>query len=145
MSVAQPFCPQSYSWVLSSNAVANTNQSTPIYYGTALGIPVDGVGFPTLQPQQLRILNKGTVDVWHLLTNGPAGGTAAIPTTGTTTFGTPQPGFWAAPGVEISLTLPIQIKVIGSLLNGINQYGFWINTIATVASQVVEYCLGEGT
>lgn len=140
MSQLFAFCPRGDSVIINTSATPSTSQSTPIVLGGGgstgtLAIPYHA------DSQQIRLLNKGTVDIWLSFTS-PAAAAVAIPTAGTTTVGTPQPVTWLEPGVDLVLTLPQGWQALtGTTLNG---PGFWLNTIATVASQSLYLQIGEG-
>ena len=80
-------------------------------------------------PEQLRVVNNGTVDVWVSFTQATA--TAAFPTAGTTTVGTPTAGIRLKPNVVEIISLNT-----GPVL--------WINDISGTASQAYDLTPGEG-
>jgi hypothetical protein len=116
---------------LNTNAVVSTNQSA-IVLMTDFAL--------TQAPQSLRMINNGTADVWVYIT--PAAAVAAFPTAGTTTAGTPQPGFRLKPGVVEVFGL----NVLAANPNNVQPpvAGFWVNTISSVASQPIDISPGEG-
>lgn len=130
----QPFMPIGNAVILTTNGTASTNNSVMVPY-----VPSAGLNIASAQPTQIRMLNKGTADIWVSFT--AAATAAVIPTPGTTTFGTPQPVSWLAPGVEITLSLPGIFQLQGATATG---YGFWLNNISTGISQNFYFQLGEG-
>lgn len=129
-----PIFLQGNSAILTTSATPSTSRSVPV--------PVSSMGVSGGVPQ-IRLLNKGTVDVWLSFTS-PAAAAAVIPTAGTeATLGTPQAVLWLAPGIEITLSLPCSIAPLTGVTN--TPVGFWVNHISTVASQVFQLQLGDGT
>lgn len=118
--------------------VGVANASVPVIYKGAGNLNLGDV-----DPPQIRLLNVTTGMIW-LNFSSPAAGTAVIPVAGTTTLGTPQPVVWAAPGVEITITIPVAITALtGAGVSG-GPLGFWLNTIAAAAAQTLQLQLGEG-
>jgi hypothetical protein len=140
MSQIIAFCPHGDSVILTTSATPNTSQSTPITLGgggssNSLALPFHA------DSQQIRLLNKGTADIWLSFTS-PLGATIAIPTPGTTTVGTPQPATWIEPGVDLILTLACGwIPLPTTAYNG---PGFFLNSISSAASQTLYLQIGEG-
>lgn len=122
--------------ILTTNATPSTNNSVPVIYSGS-----SNLNLGNSQPPQVRLINKGSGDVW-LNFSSPAAGTAVVPTAGTTTLGTPQPVSWLAPNVEIVLTLPVSIAPLSGVSG--SPLGFWLNTISTLASQSFYLQLGDG-
>lgn len=116
--------------------VGVANASVPVIYKGAGNLNIGDV-----DPPQIRLLNVTTAMIW-LNFSSPAAGTAVIPVAGTVTLGTPQPVVWAAPGVEITITIPVSIVPLTGVAGGPN--GFWLNTIAAAAAQTLQLQLGEG-
>lgn len=124
--------------ILTTNAGASTNTSVPVL--------LSALGFVNFQnPPQIRLLNKGTADIWLNFTN-PAAVPAVIPVAGTTTLGTPSPVIWLAPGIEITLTLPVSIAPMTGVtgVTGAAATGFWMSNISTGTSQSFQFQLGDG-
>lgn len=140
-----PFQPQGNSAILTAG-VAST--SCPVVYPGATGLNVGGAG-----PPQIRLLNLGTSMTWlnfSVPTYGVGGGdptsatgTAVIPVAGTTTLGTPQPVIWIAPGIEITLTIPVGIARLTGVAG--TPFGFWLNYISGAAAQNFQLQIGDGT
>lgn len=132
----QPFMPIGNTVILTTNGTASTANNTMVPW-----VPSAGLNIPSAQPNQIRMLNKGSADIWVSFT---AASTAiAIPTAGanTGTIGTPTAATWLAPGIEITLTIPGPFALSGATATG---YGFWLNNISTGVSQVFYFQLGEG-
>lgn len=135
MSIQAAFLPMGQSVILTTNAVASTNQSFAVVYSGSANLNI-----PSALPNQARFINIGTDMIWLNFTT-PSVGTAVIPTAGTTTLGTPQPSIWLAPNVEVVLTLPVSVVPLLPAGTGV---GFWLNTISASASQKFQMHLGEG-
>jgi hypothetical protein len=136
MSIISAFQPIGQSFIINTNAAPSTSQAT-LVSATALNIPTDKAGIPTQQPTQMRIINSGTTVIWF---NTTATSTViAIPVAGTVTVGTPGLPTWAFPNLEITMTMNA-----GWTSQGAGVYGFYINTISTVATQPLWVTLGEG-
>lgn len=135
-----PFVPQGNAVILTTNAVAGTSTSTPVVYPGATGLNLNSF------PPQGRFLNLGASMIWlnfSVAANGvAAAGTATAPTPGTTTLGTPQPVVWLAPGIEVSLTLPVGIAQLQGV--ALNPLGFWLNHVSGGVSQSFQMQLGDG-
>jgi hypothetical protein len=119
-----PFCQQGKTISLTAGVASQSRQVFPADFG----LPAVASA-PTGFPPHVRIVNRGTVDIWVSFTT--ASTTIAIPTPGTTTVGTPQQGFLILPGVIEIFTLPT-----GGLL--------WIQDISTQAGQTYHLTIGEG-
>lgn len=129
-----PFSPMGQSTIIT---VGVANQSVPVVYPGATGL-----NLANTEPPQIRLLNIGTAMIW-INFSSPAAGAAVIPTPGTVTLGTPQPVVWAAPGVEITLTIPTSIQQLTGV--AATPQGFWMNVIAAAAAQGLQLQLGDGT
>ncbi len=130
--------PMGNSFIISVGAA---NQSVPVLYTVA-----GGLGFGQNQaPPQIRLLNTGASMIWIGFSSAAAVA-AVIPTPGTTTLGTPQAVSWAAPGVEITLTIPCAIQPLANVPGRTDQpFGFWMNLIAAAAGPSPLQCqLGDG-
>jgi len=114
-----------------TNVAPSTSQSTVINL-TDMGL--------TQWPQSLRMINNGTVDIWVYPSNSAQ--TAAFPTAGTVTAGTPQPGFRLKPGVVEVFALSVLATNPSAAQPPVP--GFFLNTIASVASQQFDVSPGEG-
>ncbi len=137
MSAITPFQRLSQSAIITCGVAA---QSTPLLLAGGANLNL-GSG----QPTQVRLLNKGTADIWFSFTAPAANGAIAIPTAGTTTIGTPQPAQWAAPGIEISLSLECGWQLLQGLPgNAAPAIGVWLNTIAGAAACPLYLVFGEG-
>jgi len=140
-----PFQPLGNSAILTAG-VAST--SCPVIYPGAGQLNLNNAS-----PPQIRLLNLGTVMVWlnfSVPVFGVGGGdptssagTAVIPVAGTTTLGTPQPVVWIAPGIEITLTIPVGFARLTGVAN--SPFGFWLNYISGSAAQNFQLQLGDGT
>lgn len=126
MAQQDAFQPQSNTISLTTSGVASTSQSVQITPAN-LGLPASAAGTPF--PPNIRIVSKGTSDIWISITILTA--TIVIPTPGTTTVGTPQPCL---------IVLPSSIE-IWSFDPGPTM---WINNISTGVSQTFHISLGEG-
>ncbi len=117
-----PFCPQGKTITLQTSGSINTSQNRQV--------KESDFAISTL-PSQFRIVNNGTADIWVVFssTSGP---TAAFPTAGTTSVGTPQPGWRLKPGVVEVFTNPAGPSL-------------FIADISSVASQTYDITAGEGT
>jgi hypothetical protein len=122
--------------ILTTNVTPSTNNSVPVVYAGSTNLALG-----TTQPPQIRLLNKGSSDIW-LGFSSPSAVAAVIPTAGTTTLGTPQPVIWLAPGIEITLTLAVSILPLVGVAG--LPLGFWLNTISVGVSQNFYLQLGEG-
>jgi hypothetical protein len=129
-----PFMPIGNAFIINTNGTGSTAQQTPVTLA-ALGLPAN-FGSPT----NIRVLNKGTSDIWFNFSLTTAG-TIAIPTAGTTTTGTPQPGYWAEPGVDLIFRMNPAMALIGSP----GSMGIYLNTISAGTSQPLYCQFGEGT
>lgn len=118
-----PFQPYGNAFILTTNSVAST--VTSVLLSGLLNIQTGA------NPTALRLLNKGTSDIWISLTAGA--GVILIPTAGTSTIGTPQPVLWLAPGVDCVLS--------PALPGGNNVY---LNSISTGVSQLFYGQFGDG-
>lgn len=122
MSVITAFSPQGNTISFTTSGTPSTAQSVQI---TPTNFGVGGPGFPS----QVRVVNRGTADVWISFT--PLTATIAIPTPGTTTVGTPALAICILPGIVEVFTLPS-----GPTL--------WMNNISTGTSQTYHVLIGEG-
>lgn len=129
-----PFLPMGNSFIINTNATPSTAQTTPCYLTGTLQLNLGD-----MQPNMIRMLNKGTADIWVTLSSGATATNAAIPTPGTTSTGTTQPSFWVEPGVDLIFTMPVIFQFTAN-----SRVGFFISTISTVASQPLYCQLGEG-
>jgi hypothetical protein len=137
--ILSPFQPLGNSWIINTSGTANTSQSTLILLtgSTNAGL---GAG---MQPNIMRVFNKGSSDVWVDWTQTT--GTATIPTAGTTTMGTPQPTTFIEPGVDLIFTIPVTWTVVTAQIQGnVGQLSFYMNTISTGISQPLYCQFGEG-
>jgi hypothetical protein len=135
----QPFMPMGQAFIINTNATPSTSQVTPILTGNiGLGTTLGG-GTP-MQPNMIRLFNAGSAVIWLNWNN--TGANVAIPTAGTTTVGTPQYAVFVEPGVDLIFTMNITYNVGagGSQAN----FGFYISTICSVATQPLYVQLGEG-
>jgi hypothetical protein len=89
-------------------------------------------------PQSLRVVNNGTTDIWVWFT--ATAQTAAFPVPGTTTPGTPAPGFRAKPGIVEVFGLNVVAPNVQNPLSS----NFFVNTIALAGAQVLDISPGEG-
>lgn len=123
MSVATAFTPK-------GNTITFTTSGTG---STAQGVLITpaNLGLPTASalPTQVRMVNRGTTDVFVSFTPAPA--TISLPVAGTTTVGTPAPGIYLIPGIVEAFTLPTGDVV-------------WMNNISTAVSQSYYVTFGEG-
>ena len=123
MASNTPFVPQGNTISLTTSSTPSTSQSRQI-------TPANfGLGSASIFPAQVRVVSRGTGDLWINFTT--ATGTIVIPTPGTTTVGTPQLAIIIIPGAIEVFTLPT-----GSVL--------WVQDISTVASQTYHLLIGEG-
>jgi hypothetical protein len=137
-----PFQPKGDAFVLTTSATPNTSVSIPVVLGG--GSSTGSLALPYhADAPAIRLLNKGTVDIWLSFTN-PAAATVAAPTAGTTTIGTPQPVIWIEPGVDLIFTLPMTFAALVGAPAGLNGPGFWLNMVAAAASQSFYAQIGEG-
>lgn len=121
MAFNTPFQPYGQTVSLQTSASASTASSrliTPANFG------LDRL------PPMLRVINRGTADIWISFTSATT--TIAIPTPGTTTAGTPQACLIILPGV-----VEIFVPPAGP--------GFWVNDISTGTSEVYHLTAGEGS
>lgn len=129
MAQQDAFQPQTNTISLTTSAVASTSQSVQILPAN-LGLTQVGTsGVFQPFPPNIRIVSKGTSDIWISITINTA--TIVIPTPGTTTVGTPQPCL---------IIVPSSIE-IWSFDPGPTM---WINNISTGVSQTFHISLGEG-
>ncbi len=130
----QPFMPIGNAVILTTNGTASTVNNVMVPF-----VPSAGLNIASAQPNSIRMINKGSADIWVSFT---AASTAiTIPVAGTTTVGTPSAVSWLAPGLEITLTIPGVFQLSGASATG---YGFWLNNISTGVSQTFYFQLGEG-
>lgn len=115
------FTPQGKTITLQTSATPSTSQNRQV--------KESDFAISTL-PSQFRIVNNGSADIWIVLSSTSAP-TAAFPTAGTTTVGTPQPGI----RVKAGLT-----EVIGNPAGP----SLFIADICSVASQTYDITAGEG-
>ena len=124
--ILSPFLPMGSSFIITTSGTTLTNQSTLVDI-TLLGLPAGQM------PSNIRVRNNDATNaLWFSLT--PAAGTAAIPTAGTTTVGTPKLVEWVAASSERVFTINTQ--------SGTSQ--FYLNTIHVSTSVAVWCQLGEG-
>lgn len=136
MALNEAFQASGLSFSISTNATPATSQSTLV---TLAGLSL------AQAPQSLRLVNNGTADVWLSIT--PAAATAAFPTPGTVTVGTPAAGVRLKPGIVEVFTLS-QLGLnagAGPAAQGPGSIpGWFMNTISASASQIVDCTPGEG-
>lgn len=123
MSFDMPFKPVGNTIGLTTSSSTSTSQSraiTPQNFG--LGD----------YPRQIRVVNRGTADVWIAFFQ--ASTVVSIPTPGTTTAGTPQGVTILVPGVVEVFTLPV----------GQNS-NIFVSDISATASQTYYMQGGEGS
>lgn len=96
-------------------------------------------------PQSLQFENTGTADIWVLLSS-TAAPTAVFPTPGTTTVGTPQPGFRVRPGaiVVYSLNVSDPTQKVPNVAGTGQGAGFYMAVISSAAAQNLDVTPGEG-
>jgi hypothetical protein len=123
MAIGDAFQPQGQTVSLTTSGSASTAQSRQILV-TNLGFPA-GTPFPP----NVRIVNRGTSDIWVSFTIATA--TIVIPTPGTSTVGTPQPALIIIPG-----SVELWSFDAGPTL--------WVNDISTGVSQTYHLVFGEG-
>lgn len=129
MAQQDAFQPQGNTISLTTSAVASTAQSVQITPAN-LGLPAAPLGSGGIPfPPNIRIVSKGTSDIWISITIATA--TIVIPTPGTTTVGTPQFAL---------ILVPSSIEV-WSFDPGPTM---WINNISIGVSQTFHITLGEG-
>lgn len=121
MAYNTPFQPYGQTVSLQTSGSASTAQSRQI---TAANFGLDRL------PPMIRVINRGTADIWISFTNAQT--TIAIPTPGTTTAGTPQACFLIVPGV-----VEIFVPNAGPQL--------FVNDISTGTSNVYHLTGGEGS
>jgi hypothetical protein len=123
-----------------SISVGAANQTVPVNLAD-LGL--------TQIPSLIQFVNNGANDVWVVL-SGSSGVTAVVPTAGTTTVGTPQPGVrLKAAGAGVGPYL-VRLNAIPAtnVLNAAGTAtgpGFYLAFIGLAAGPaVVDVSLGEG-
>jgi hypothetical protein len=138
--ILSPFQPMGNSFIINTSGAASTSQNTLVNM-----VGATGLGLTNMQPNIIRLFNKGSSDIWVSVTSAAAT-TVVIPVAGTTTLGTPQPVFFVEPGVDLIFTLPsVWIQTSPPGAGGIGQqYQFYINTISTGISQPLYGQFGEG-
>jgi len=138
--ILSPFQPMGNSFIINTSGTTNTNQSTLILLTGAGNLGL-GAG---MQPNCMRLLNKGASDIWVDWTQ--SAGTVTIPTAGTTTTGTPSVATFIEPGVDLIFTLPVTfLQTAPPGQGGVGQQlQFYMNTISVGVSQPLYCQLGEG-
>lgn len=122
MAYNAPFQPKGKTISFTTSGTPSTAQSRQVQ--------ASDFGLNNRLPDNLRVVNRGSADVWISFTEATA--TIAIPTPGTTTTGTPQQAICIVPGVVEVFTLPA-----GPVL--------WVNDISTGASETYHILGGEGS
>lgn len=121
MAVNTPFQPLGKTISLTAGVTAQSRQILQ----TDFGLP----GMNTPFPPHMRVVNRGSADIWLSFTG--ASTTIVIPTPGTNTVGTPQQAIIVVSGVVEVFTLPT-----GAVL--------WVQDISLSASQTYHLTIGEG-
>jgi hypothetical protein len=124
-----PFMPIGAPFALTTNATPSTSQSATVTYAS-LGITGKG-------PSSVRLLNKGTADIWVSITQEAMA--EIIPVAGTTGPGTPANAgsVWLEPGVDLVFT-------IAAVSGPTTSAKLCINSISASASQEFYVQFGEG-
>jgi hypothetical protein len=124
-----PFMPIGSPFALTTNSSGSTSQSAKITFAS--------LGITGGKPATGRFLNKGTADIWVVVTSEAT--TAVLPVAGTTTGGTVGNvgGVWLEPGVDLIFTLVASVGRVDSAT-------LYINTISTGTSQSLYCQFGEG-
>jgi hypothetical protein len=119
-----PFQPLGNAFILTTSATPSAIVSVALDLRGLLNIL-------SAAPGSLRLLNKGTADIW--ISIGAANPASLIPVGGTTTLGTPVASVWLEPGVDLVLTFPQA-----------GQLGQFLNMASSVASQQFYGQFGDG-
>lgn len=134
--IISPFAPVGLGFTVTAGVAS---QSTQIMLAK-----LSASGKAQAQPTHIKLLNKGSADIWFSFTQ-PAGAAVAIPVPGTTDVGTPG-GCFLEPGVDQIFTINCGWGTILSTTTGLvgASPGFYLNTIAGAAAQSLYCQLGEG-